>query len=921
MKKNLRSMLEIFEPDSPQCLVDMNQYDLIEGSGMTPDLAHKKSAHMTGAWNFGKASRICIPMGESDLSGVRYLTFSVFSVGGAGGSFRLMFDNSADGDGKNGYEALLRITKDGWNDYRLELPFLHGVRQPAGWNRIRSITLDCRAGSQENSPRTTLYIDSFYVRESFAAPLYASMPELKGAALFSTTGNFSIIDRKRIANSPDGADAKPFADENGTLWLPLGSVAAGIAHSAVVDNRAMTLSFTYRRRKYRFDRKSDQMLVDGEPMALGFFPAERAGNLFFPADFVRSFFHWRQMYTDPMGLIVLSNRRGIFSRGKDEATVWQLIADMTFLRPDGARMLGDLHRRFPNPGRGRLLFSYEELMQLRRDARENEMLGAYLKSLKQHYGKGGDAFKTAPVPAAASGEEPPVLSGMLAEAADRILAFSTLYRMTGDKTYSERAAAECEALAEVRDWCSVIPSALGNTTLAVALCYDWCHHVWSESRKAVIERALLRNAMRPGLEFYDGKRRMWIPGGTAGAVVNAGMLSAALALADIYPETSQRLLDRILRNTEPCFASYAPDGGYAEGIEAWEKSYRSLVLMIAMLEKACGTDYGLASMPGFAASAYFPFRAGTENGIWNYHNCAETLVDTSVLAAEARISGDPVPAWLHRRQLSSGIRRVRPFDLLFYTPMLLTEAPQLPLDAVYRKAGIAAMRSGWERDAAFLGLHGGCNHEWNGDLDAGAFLLEMGGERFFLDTGGREELPLILRRRAEGQNTFAVNPPPSPAPDQRPEATAPLTEMRSRADHVYAVVDMTSTNENLVRAKRGAMLTANRTVAVVQDELVLKKPTDVVWNAYTAAKVNILCGGKSAKLEQNGKILLCRLGGVGQARFAAEPMEGSALTRLSVRVSGKEKIRLSMACTLFTEDMTAAQKLYEGKPISTWGEL
>lgn len=913
--------METFEPDAPQCLIDMNQYDLIEESGMTPDLAHKKSAHMSGAWNFGKASRICIPMGESDLSGVRCLTFSVFSVGGAGGSFRLMFDNSADGDGKNGYEALLRITKDGWNEYRLELPFLHGVRQPAGWNRIGSITLDCRVGGQENSPRTILYIDSFYVRENLAAPLYASMPELKGAALFSTTGNFSIIDRKRIANSPDGADAKPFTNEEGVLWLPLGTVAAGIAHSAVVDNRAMTLSFTYRRRKYRFEHTSDRMTVDGEEVPLGFFPAEQSGNLFFPADFVRTFFHWRQMYTDPMGLIVLSNRRGIFSRGKDEATVWQLIADMTFLRPDGARILADLHRRFQNSGRGRLLFSYEELMQLRRDAKENEVLRAYLGSLKQRYGKGSEAFGSLPIAEAASRKEPPAFADELTKSADRILAFSTLYRMTGDKIYSERAAAECEALAGLSDWCSVIPSALGNTALSVALCYDWCHHVWSESRKAVIERTLLRNAMRPGLEFYDGKRRMWIPGGTAGAVVNAGMLAAALGLADIYPETSQRLLDRILRNTEPCFAAYAPDGGYAEGVEAWEKSYRSLVLMIAMLEKACGTDYGLSAMPGFAASAYFPFRTGTENGIWNYHDCAQKPADTAILLAEARISGDPVPAWLHRRQLSSGLRQVHPFDLLFYTPMLITEAPQLPLDAVYRKAGIASMRSGWEKDAAFLGLHGGCNHEWNGDLDAGAFLLEMGGERFFVETGGREELPLMLRRRAEGQNTFTVDPPASPAPDQRPEATAPLTEMRSRADHVYAVVDMTATNSNLLRAKRGAMLTGNRTIAVVQDELVLKKPADVVWNAYTGANVSISCAGKTAKLEQNGKTLLCRLGGVGQARFQAEPIDGSTLTRLTVRISGKEKIRLSMACCLFEEGITTAQKIYEGRPISVWSEL
>ena len=71
MKKNLRSMIEVYETSEPRCLLDMNQYDLIESTGMTPDLAHKKSAHMTAAWRFGKLARVCIPMGDSDLSGFR----------------------------------------------------------------------------------------------------------------------------------------------------------------------------------------------------------------------------------------------------------------------------------------------------------------------------------------------------------------------------------------------------------------------------------------------------------------------------------------------------------------------------------------------------------------------------------------------------------------------------------------------------------------------------------------------------------------------------------------------------------------------------------------------------------------------------------------------------------------------------------
>ncbi|MBQ8416405.1 MAG: hypothetical protein IJX13_05860 [Clostridia bacterium] len=918
MKKNLRSMIETYQPDTAQCLVDVNQHDLIESSGMLPDLAHKKSAHMTAAWKPLEMGKVSIPMGGSDLSGWRYLTFSAFSVCAEGLCFRLMFDNSADGEGKGGYACELTVEKDGWNDYRIELPFMHNVGEAQGWNNVGSITLEAVVPPADTKRKSVLYFDNLFVLRDVAAPLFTKMPELKGAALFSKTGNFTIIDRKRIANSIDGAVAKPF-EADGILWLPMAPVAAGIAHSTVVDNRALTLNFTYRRKKYVFSATSDQMTVDGEAESLGFYPKAVGGTLFFPADFVREFFRWRQIYTDPMGLVVLSNRKNIFRGAKDAKTVWQLVADLTFLRPDGEKILSDLRRRFPNPTKGRLLFSYEELMQLRRSAKENGELAEYLRALKDAYGTSSRAFGAQPIsvhlPRTAS-----ALTAELGEAADKILAFTTLYRVTGDKKYCERAAEECEALAEFSDWNSELVSSLGTVCFSVALCYDWCHHVWSESRKAVIERAMLRNGMRVGLEMLDGKRKMWIQGGTAAAVIDAGLLAMALALADVYPETALKLLNRILRNVEPCFASYAPDGGYSEGIAAWEKSFRSLSLIIAMLKRATGDDYGLFSAPGFAATAYFPICTETANGAWNYHNTPARPIDTSMMFWLSGEAENPLAAWMRRQQLLSGQKQVHPFDILFYTPVDDTMAPRLPMDAVYRKAGLAIMRSGWGKEDLFLGLHGGSNRAVNGDLDAGSVILEAGGVRFFSETGGIDSLSIMLRRRAKGQNTIVVNPTQEPAPDQNPNAEAKLTEMKGSAERVYAVVDMTSTNDAITKGKRGVMLTDGRKTAVIQDELVLAGPGEILWTVYTPAAVTLCGGNKAAKLEKDGKTLLCKIGGLGQAKFAAEPVDGCDLTRLYIKTEVKERVRLSVACSLLSEGETHTKKLYDITPISAWGE-
>lgn len=915
MKKNLKNCVEALEIGEARCLVDWNQYDVIGETGMQPDFKHKKSAHLSAAWRYAERSRVRIPLGGSDLSSFRYLTFSVFAVQGAGGSFSVFFDNSAEGDGQNGYVCTLPISKDGWNDYRIELPFLHAVRQAKGWDRIGCVFFDCAIGAQANSTSTVLYFDNLYGWAGNAPTLYSTMPELKGAAAFAKGGRFAIVDRKRIPNSIDGSDAKPF-EQNGILWLPMAPVAAGIAHSAVADNLAGTLSFTYRRKKYVFNAGSNRMTVNGVSEPIGFIPGNINGTLFFPADFVRNFFHWRQIYQHPTGLILLSNRKNVFDGIKDEATVWQLVSDMTFLRPTGEAVKEDLHRRFPNPLRGRLLLSHDELMQLRKQAKTDEVLASYLDAIKAQYGAGSEPY--AADFASVYAESP---ERALRLAADALPAFSLLFRLTGDKKYCERAALEAEAIARLDRWTVGSVQGFGELVFAMAITYDWCHHAWTEARKAIVERGILRNAMRVGADIYDGKGQMWIAGGAAGAVANAGLLSAALALADVYPETSSRLLDRILRNAEPCFAAYAPDGGYPQGVAAWESATRGLALLCAMLQRACGTDYGLSSAPGFTATAYFPIMTEGAGGYWNYNSTPAGIADTSILSWFRLRTGDSVPLWMRRQQILSGEKKVHPFDLIFYSPSQEEEAPYLPLDAVYRKAGLAIMRSDWGRDAMTVGLHGGSNRVTGGELDAGCVILDCAGERFFSETGGVEALPAILRRRAEGQNTLTVDPPASPAPDQNPDAEAKLLMAKGSPDRAFAVVDMSETNDLILRGKRGLLLTQNRSVAVIQDELVLDGEGEVVWSVWTQADVALNKSGRTAKLTRNGKTLVCRLCGVGSpARFEAEGFSECGFTRITVRVPVKERLRMAVVCRMLKEGESGNEKYYEVIPMSRWEE-
>ncbi len=906
MKKNLKSCIELNEYEDATVLLDMNGYDWIASCGMKPDLSHKKNAHLTGAWAFGSKTEVRIPLDKTDLTPYRYLTFSAFAVQGEGGSFSIRFESDEEVGGDSGYSLLLPITRNGWNDYRVELPTMPARKKPLGWGQVGAIVLNCVIGGQVNSADTVLSFDNFYLWESNAPKLYEKMPELKGAVMFSKSAPYAIVDRKRIANAPDGnLSARPF-EKDGVLWLPIAPIAGVLAHHASVDNKANTLSFTYRRKKYAFSGESEAYTVDGELHRLGFLPKILGGVLFFPATYVMEFFRWRQIFTSPIGLIILSNRRNVFEVGRDSAIIRMLNAEITFVQPSAVQILEDFHRKVPNGDRCRLLLTHDEWFSLRKKAKEDGDLRKLVDLMKNRYGKRSECYL-----AESDGD-------LSAESCENLIAWAVLYRITGDKAYALRVLDKLTAIAKLDSWGAEnsIHSAL-QVGFASALAYDWCRQAWSEAQKAVIERAMLRYALRPASDCLRGKGNMWRVGTAESAENYCASIALAFALAEAYRETSFRIFKYGMSGIVACFEAYAPDGGYPEGISAWESATKSLGLIIAMFASACGSTYGFHHASGFAQTVAFAEHLETKSGIWNLAGAKQKNLDTSIFAWFGKFYNKNAVGWLRRQDVLSGIKPISPYDICFYSHIEKPDALSLPLDSVWKRAGIATLRSSWESDANLIALHGGSNHEVGGVLDAGSFLLEMGGIRFLTSIDGCENLPKALTRRAEGHNTVVVNPPEENYPDQDVRAIAKTVEAKSATDRAFAVVDMTSTHEDLLRAKRGILLYAHRSVAVVQDEMQFAESGSVVWNAYTEGEI-LRNGGRTLLLSLGGKILLCRIYGGGNAKFEVEKVENTPYSHLKIRVDVKERLRLAVAFAL-TDAVDA--KLYDLQPMTKWEEL
>ena len=895
MRKNLRACVEQPVYGESQCLIDMSD-PRVGSAGMPADPVRSRTA----VWRFGSAKRVRIPTDLYDLSAFRFLTFSAWAVSGAGGAFSLFLESGSQAEGQSGYLCTLPVTRNGWNDYRIELPFPAAVGNPAGWDRIGAVVFDCAASGQKNRAETVLSVGNLTLWNGLAPYLYARRPELKGAAVFSKTGSYAIVDRKRVSIAPDAdLSVKPF-ERDGELWVPMAPIAAVLGHKAVADNKTETLNFIYRRKKYAFSAARASYVADGETVPMNTRPASVGGTLFFPAEFVRSFFRWRQRFADVTGLVIFSNRKNIFDRSLESPFLWNLCAEVTLPHPSGRDVLDDLRRKSPNASRGRLIRTHEEWMSLRRVLKENAVPADRLKAFKEVYGKSSDAFRASPV--FADSAEP--TAERFAQASERIAAFAALYRITGEKPYAERVATEGDALAALPAWnAENDPVGAASAALGMSLGYDWCRFAWSEARKMKWERAILRHAMRPWLDAETGKGKAWRSDRSEAPQIHAGALAAALALADAYPETSRRILDRVLSALAKCFAAYSPDGGYPEGVTAWEKATRALVLSLAMAQSACGKTYGLDALSGFAATAYFPLMATTKNGGWKT-NGRET--DLSFLPWFAEHYGMPLPAIDRPQDAESGRACPTVWDLIFGAGGE-TDAgkPALPLDAVWRRAGLVALRSDWGGEATFLSIHGGSN-AFNGLADAGSFLLESEGERFFTESD-----PI------GAYNIFSVEPSPETAQSQT--ANAALLAVRGSTDRAYTVVDTTETDPKILRGKRGALLTDRRRVAVIQDELTLAEPATVQWTAYTPAKVEVL-RTRYAILEKNGKRLLCRISGAA-GKWEAEPVAGTDLTRLTVRVAANGKMRLAVACRAYREGDDRKTPFYDLRPIGAWDRM
>lgn len=472
------------------------------------------------------------------------------------------------------------------------------------------------------------------------------------------------------------------------------------------------------------------------------------------------------------------------------------------------------------------------------------------------------------------------------EALRRIFWLSYSYRMTGNDAYAERAVDEMLAVSAFSDWNPSHFLDVGEMVMAVAIGYDWLYDRMSPSeRKTVLDAIVAKGFVPADDERYAGFYNL---ANNWNQVCCSGLLYGALATYEEHPEHARELIDLYVRSVPFALACYAPDGGYPEGFNYWGYGTSFQVMMIAALESALGTDFGLCEAPGFLdTSAFVQFMTAPTGECFNFSDSAPYAPCNMMMFWFASKTGDLQRIWLERQYIENlpddfmdevdrrfTEHRLLP-ALMVFASRLDMSRPVLPEEhfRVYEgRTPLFIYREGWKNNEdAYLGIKGGSPMTSHAHMDAGSFVYEYGGVRWSMDLGMQDYHSLesrgidlwnqgeggqrwdVFRIGNESHSTLTVD-----GKHHVVKSSAPLTEVWKEKNRKGARLEMTSVFAGQVAdAERDIWLDRKNHLHVEDRISASGRDIEVRWTMMTPAEAEIIPGNE-IRLEKDGHRMALR---------------------------------------------------------------
>ncbi len=534
----------------------------------------------------------------------------------------------------------------------------------------------------------------------------------------------------------------------------------------------------------------------------------------------------------------------------------------------------------------RLFFSEREESKLREKIEADPLL----KAAFDHLQRGADAAqKSTPVKRDQVGKR---LLGVSRTCLQRVSYLAFTHRLTGSEACLRRAAREMLAAAAFEDWNPSHFLDVAEMTAALAIGYDWLYDELEPEARETIRAAIVDKGLETSLRGggWVTTTNNW------NQVCHGGLVLGALAVLEDEPELAEKIVTRALENLPRAMREYEPDGVYPEGPTYWKYGTTYNAILISALESVLGSDFGLASAPGFMASPEFYLHAAGPTGMFfNFSDCGLRGGIAPAMHWFAARRQDASLLWREKEALASFAAqesasnrswdRMLAFLLIWGRPMGDIAPPaQLHWQGGGRTP-IAIHRSGWDTDATFAGIKGGSPGSNHAHMDTGTFVVDMAGVRWAIDLGAQSyhnlesqgvdlwnrsqesERWTVFRLNNLSHNTLVVDGQP-----QRVKGNAPIISFSDDHDAPHTVVDMSVAYEGqLNQARRGLRLVGKS--VLLQDEVkTLAHETHVRWGMATEAAVTLSDNG-AAVLKQDGKTMTLRVLSPEGSKLAVYDME------------------------------------------------
>ncbi len=530
----------------------------------------------------------------------------------------------------------------------------------------------------------------------------------------------------------------------------------------------------------------------------------------------------------------------------------------------------------------------------------------------------------------------PRLLSVSRAAVHRTYAVSFAWRWTGEEKYAKRAVKELLNVCRFEDWNPPHFLDTAEMSHAVGVGYDWLYAYLDDGARKEIEAALVAKGLGPGIERYRSKFNHFTYEANWNQVCNGGLLTGALAIADVAPEQAGFVVSQAIKYLPNALRSYGPDGVWAEGPGYWHYASRYTAYGLTALDTALGGDFGLSAVEGLSATGAFPIYMTGPTGLFlNYADSGERRMRRSMpcLFWLARTFGRSFFSDAeHETALREGAGTEH---LMWYVPPSADLRHEKTLDRYFRgKVETIVFRGAWDDpQALFAGVKGGYNQARHGHLDLGNFEMDALGVRWARDLGSDDyNLPGYWDGKPGGRRwsyyrlgSFSHNVPVLGGVNQHALAEAKFLKTAAGADTPFVVIDLTSAYQDFAKkVTRGVALIGGRRAVLVQDEFERSKPCEISWGMTTDARIT-LANPKRAVLELDGKelhaVLLSPEGGafsIGSAEQAPPQKTNEGIRRLMVELpesGGDARIAVMLAPRWPDGGVETA---HEVRPLADW---